>query len=131
MAETFLAHGAAALKGGERHQVVIHVDAETLRDSTAGRCQFEHGPSMAAETARRLSCDCSVVPIVEREDGTPIGFGLALPDLNQALGNNRIGLKDSAELLADLGVADRHVEAAAGGTEHLGGGAHAGLRRSA
>lgn len=75
VAETFLAHGAAALKGGERHQVVVHVDAETLRDSTAGRCQFEHGPSMAAETARRLSCDCSVVPIIENESGEPLSVG--------------------------------------------------------
>lgn len=38
VAESFLAHGAAALKGGDRHQIVVHVDAETLRDSTAGRC---------------------------------------------------------------------------------------------
>ena len=63
MAESFLAQGAAALKGGDRHQIVVHVDAETFRDSTAGRCNFEHGPSMSAETARRLACDCSIVPI--------------------------------------------------------------------
>ena len=73
--ETFLAHGPAALKGGDRHQIVVHVDAETLRDSTAGRCHFEHGPSMAAETARRLSCDCSVVPIIENEQGEPLNVG--------------------------------------------------------
>ena len=29
MAESFLANGAAALKGGDRHQIVIHVDAKT------------------------------------------------------------------------------------------------------
>jgi hypothetical protein len=29
VAETFLAQGAAALKGGDRHQIVVHVDAET------------------------------------------------------------------------------------------------------
>jgi hypothetical protein len=75
MAESFLAQGAAALKGGDRHQIVIHVDAETLRESAAGRCQFEHGPSISAETARRLSCDCSLVPIVENEDGEPLNVG--------------------------------------------------------
>ena len=75
MAETFLAHGAAALSGGDRHQIVVHVDAETLRDSVAGRCNFEDGPSMAAETARRLSCDCSTVPIIENEDGEPLNVG--------------------------------------------------------
>jgi hypothetical protein len=75
MAESFLVNGAAALKGGERHQIVIHVDAETLRDSTAGRCQFEHGPSLSAETARRLACDCSIVPIIENEEGEPLNVG--------------------------------------------------------
>ena len=29
--ESFLAHGAEAMSGGERHQVVVHVSAETLR----------------------------------------------------------------------------------------------------
>jgi hypothetical protein len=75
MAESFLAQGAAALKGGERHQIVVHVDAETLRDSTAGRCNFEHGPSMPAETARRLACDCSIVPILENDQGEPLNVG--------------------------------------------------------
>jgi hypothetical protein len=75
MAESFLAQGAAAVKGGDRHQIVIHVDAETLRESAAGRCQFEHGPSMSAETARRLACDCSLVPIIENEQGEPLSVG--------------------------------------------------------
>jgi hypothetical protein len=44
VAESFLAQGAAALKGGDRHQIVIHVHAETLRESAAGRCHFAHGP---------------------------------------------------------------------------------------
>jgi GNAT superfamily N-acetyltransferase len=32
-----------------------------------------------------------LVPLVEKEDGTPIAFGLALPDLNEALARNRSG----------------------------------------
>lgn len=32
-----------------------------------------------------------LVPFVEQEDGTPIAFGLALPDLNEALATNRNG----------------------------------------
>jgi GNAT superfamily N-acetyltransferase len=39
-----------------------------------------------------------LVPFVEREDGTPVGFGLALPDLNQALVNNRSGAMFPAAL---------------------------------
>jgi Domain of unknown function (DUF222) len=67
MAESFLAHGAEALSGGDRHQVVIHVSAETLRDDEAGRCELEDGPALPAESIRRLACDASVVGIIERE----------------------------------------------------------------
>src|SRR5687768_5109196 len=85
MAETFLAQGAAELKGGDRHQIVVHVDAETLRHSTAGRCNFEHGPSVSAETCRRLSCDCSVVPILANDDGEPLNVGRKTRSIPPAL----------------------------------------------
>lgn len=75
MAESFLAHGAIEAAGAERHQIVVHVAAETLRDRKAGCCEFEEGPSMAAETARRLACDASVVILTENEDGEPLNVG--------------------------------------------------------
>ncbi len=61
--------------GAERYQIVVHVAEETLRDRTAGCCEFEHGPSMAAETARRLACDASVVELTENDDGEPLNVG--------------------------------------------------------
>jgi Domain of unknown function (DUF222)/HNH endonuclease len=54
---------------------VVHVAAETLTDRSAGCCEFEHGASMAAETARRLACDASVVPLYENDDGEPLNVG--------------------------------------------------------
>ena len=75
MAESFLATGPRDLSGGDRQQIVVHVDAETLKHSHAGRCELEHGPSIAAETARRLSCDASIVRIVENEQGEPLDVG--------------------------------------------------------
>ncbi len=75
IAESFLKHGAEALKGGERQQIVVHVDSETLREGTAGRCELENGPSMPSETARRLACDASVVVIVEDANGQPLDVG--------------------------------------------------------
>jgi hypothetical protein len=75
LAESFLARGADALNGGERHQIVLHVDAETLKDSVAGRCEFDDGPAMAAETARRLACDSSVMHLLEDENGEPLNVG--------------------------------------------------------
>ena len=75
VAESFLAHDVLEAPGTDRQQIVVHVAAETLRDRTAGCCEFEHGPSMAAETARRLSCDACVVALVEDDDGEPLNVG--------------------------------------------------------
>jgi hypothetical protein len=75
MTESFLAHGAIEAAGAERHQIVVHVAQETLRDRKAGCCEFEDGPSMAAETARRLSCDASVVMLTENDEGEPLNLG--------------------------------------------------------
>ena len=75
VAESFLAHGAIEAAGAERHQIVVHVAAETLRDRAAGCCELEHGPGIAAETARRLACDASVVALIENDDGEPLNVG--------------------------------------------------------
>jgi hypothetical protein len=75
IAESFLQHGSEVFNAGDRQQIVVHVDAETLRDGVAGRCEFEEGPSLAAETARRLACDASIVSVVENAQGEPLNVG--------------------------------------------------------
>jgi hypothetical protein len=75
VAESFVSRGAIEAAGGDRHQIVVHVAAEALREQSAGCCEFEHGPSMAAETARRLACDASVVKLIENDDGEPLNLG--------------------------------------------------------
>lgn len=75
VAEGFLQQEATRSIGGDRHQVVVHVSAETLRSGAAGSCEFEGGPSMAAETVRRIACDASVVALIEDEDGEPLSVG--------------------------------------------------------
>lgn len=75
VAESFLQHGAETSSGGDRNQVIVHVSAETLRHKSAGCCEFEDGPSLSAETARRLACDASVVALIEDEDGEPLNVG--------------------------------------------------------
>jgi len=75
IAESFLATGDQESTGGERNQTVVHVDAETLKHDHAGRCELEQGPALAAETARRLSCDASVISIIENEKGEPLNVG--------------------------------------------------------
>jgi len=75
VAESFLKHGHEAQNGGERCQLIVHVDVQTLKDACAGRCEIEDGPALAAETARRLACDSSVVRLIENEQGEPLDIG--------------------------------------------------------
>ena len=61
--------------GGDRCELVVHVDAATLAsDEVVERSALADGPALAAETVRRLGCDAAVVRIVER-DGRPLTVG--------------------------------------------------------
>jgi len=75
IAESFLKHGMQSLAPAERQQIIVHVDEQTLREGSAGRCEFEDGPAMAVETARRLACDASTVHILEDDQGEPLNVG--------------------------------------------------------
>jgi len=55
---------------GERHQVIVHVDAEALAGAEeAAGCRIDDGPAICAETARRLACDASLVTILHDQKG--------------------------------------------------------------
>jgi hypothetical protein len=99
MADALLA-GGGARTGGDRYQVVVHVDAETLADRDEARdgeqhdnaagsthrdaCELDDGVPLAAETARRLACDATLVRIVER-DGRPLSVGRKTRSIPPAL----------------------------------------------
>jgi hypothetical protein len=75
IAESFLAHGVEAMASGDRQQIDVHVDSQTLVNGAPGRCELADGPSMSAETARRLACDASLLTIVEDDKGEPLDVG--------------------------------------------------------
>jgi len=78
VAESFLAgsgDSSPASTSADRHQVVVHVDAASLREHTHGRCEIEQGPSIPVETARRLACDASLLSVLENEQGEPLDVG--------------------------------------------------------
>jgi Domain of unknown function (DUF222) len=62
--------GTGQAERGEPCQVVLHVDAPVLSGQQAegGRCHLEDGPALAAETARRLSCDAPTVTLIADGD---------------------------------------------------------------
>ncbi len=74
LAESAVAAGVGAASGGERSQVVVHVDLDSLQARDPATASIEGGPSLPAETARRLGCDASIVTLVER-DGEPLSVG--------------------------------------------------------
>ena len=85
LAESFLKHGGHALSGGERYQIVVHVEEQTLRESTPGQCEIEQGPALPAETVRRLACDSSVVRLVQSGSGEPLDVGRRTRSIPPAL----------------------------------------------
>ena len=75
LAEQFLAESGTSSNSADRFQVVVHVDAETLRERSAGRCEIEGAAAIPAETARRLACDASLLSVLENEHGEPLDVG--------------------------------------------------------
>lgn len=73
--------GAVALKGSERCQVMLHVDIETLRrqrhaaDSEHSHCDLDDRRWIPPHTARRLSCDASLVTVLEDDKGNVLNIG--------------------------------------------------------
>ncbi|MGH7425405.1 MAG: DUF222 domain-containing protein [Candidatus Methylomirabilales bacterium] len=73
-----------ALAGEERssfradpHEVILHVDLKTLTGlkTQGGRCEVEGAGGIAPETARRISCDASVVTVIEDKEANPLSVG--------------------------------------------------------
>ena len=54
----------------DRYQVIVHVDADALTHDGEGGSALDDGPAIAAETARRVACDASVVGISHRNGRT-------------------------------------------------------------
>ena len=75
MAERMFESGDAPALAPDRHEIVVHVEAEVLADGRAGRCEIEHRTAIAAETARRLCCDAGIVPVVDGANGEPLSVG--------------------------------------------------------
>jgi Domain of unknown function (DUF222)/HNH endonuclease len=75
VAESFLAESDHSSSTADRYQVVVHVDAETLHEHSAGRCEIEQGASIPIETARRLACDASLLRVLENPHGEPLDVG--------------------------------------------------------
>ena len=59
MAERVFESGDALALVADRHEIVVHVEAEVLSNGGAGRCEIEHRTAITTGTARRLCCDAA------------------------------------------------------------------------
>ncbi|HET9949581.1 MAG TPA: DUF222 domain-containing protein [Longimicrobiales bacterium] len=60
----------------ERYQVLLHVDRATLREHGEGSIsELEDGTRLAAESARRLTCDCALSTVATGPDGSVLEVG--------------------------------------------------------
>ena len=97
MAERMFESGDAPALAPDRHEIVVHVEADVLADGRAGRCEIEHRTAIAAETARRLCCDAGIVPVVDGANGEPLSVGRRTrsipPSVRRALASHDRGCR--------------------------------------
>jgi hypothetical protein len=69
------------LKGSERCQIMLHVDINTLREHSQAtshahqHCHMDDKHWISPQTAKRLSCDASLVAVLEDERGRVLNIG--------------------------------------------------------
>ncbi|MEX2129959.1 MAG: DUF222 domain-containing protein, partial [Pseudohongiellaceae bacterium] len=53
--------GLTPLAPSDRHQLVIHIEKDSLMRGTGHHCSIEQGPFLTHSAARRLACDTALL----------------------------------------------------------------------
>jgi hypothetical protein len=75
LAESYLAGNAGTGNGGERFQVMLHVDQDPLAPDGALAGTLDDGTRVSAEAIRRVACDCGLVAVGHDKTGTTLSIG--------------------------------------------------------
>jgi uncharacterized protein DUF222 len=70
---------------GERPHVTVSVAAESLRGDAGAGAELDHTGPVGAETARRLSCDASIMRVVLSGRSEPLDVGRKTPVVPPAM----------------------------------------------
>ena len=73
LAESFLAGHRARGSGGDRFQVMVHLDQDVLGGENEWSATLEDGSRVSAESLRRVACDCAVVAVGQSGESLNIG----------------------------------------------------------
>ncbi|MBA2388817.1 MAG: DUF222 domain-containing protein [Geodermatophilaceae bacterium] len=81
LAQTYLDPDPGSRGAGDRHQVVVHVDAAVLADDTAaGTAYVENGTALSHAQVRRIACDAALVVLLrEGSDVLNVGRKRTIP----------------------------------------------------
>jgi hypothetical protein len=89
VAESFLAHGESKGCGGDRYQIIVHLDQDALAADGALAATLDDGTRVSPKTFRRLACDAGLVPLLHGAQGEPVQVGRRTrtipPSLRRAL----------------------------------------------
>jgi len=75
LAESYLAGNVGTGNGGERFQVMLHVDQDPLAPDGALAGTLDDGTRVSAETLRRVACDCGLVAVGHDQTATTLSIG--------------------------------------------------------
>ena len=75
LAEGYLAGNTGTGKGGERFQVMIHVDQDPLAPDGTLAATLDDGSRVSAETFRRIACDCGLVAVSGDATNSQLSIG--------------------------------------------------------
>jgi hypothetical protein len=70
LAESYLAGNTATGNGGERFQVMLHVDQDPLAPDGVLSGTLDDGTRVSAEAIRRVACDCGLVAVGDHGHAT-------------------------------------------------------------
>lgn len=85
LAEAALGSELIPPTAAERYQTVVHIPQTLPGQHLDTACSLDNGQSIAAETAKRLACDASVITITEDTHGNPLHIGRKTRSISPAL----------------------------------------------
>jgi hypothetical protein len=75
----------APLSPPQHHQIIVHIEKDSLMHGTAHHCSIEHGPFLSPAAARRLACDTGLLTVLEDGQGNVLNVGRKTRTVSPAL----------------------------------------------
>jgi hypothetical protein len=75
----------APLSPPQHHQMIVHIEKDSLMHGTAHHCSIEHGPFLSPAAARRLACDTGLLTVLEDGQGNVLNVGRKTRTVSPAL----------------------------------------------